>query len=308
MQAPQEDSAALDGLAQEAAVTVRGLLDTHLFTMGNQDVTVSNILAALLVMLAGFFLSQASRRVVRGIFRARRVYDEGLIGTAQRLVRYTILVLVIFLALDQIGIDLSTLFAAGAIAAVAIGFALQNILQNFVAGIILLVERSITPLDVLNVDGQIVRVVDMRIRSTIVRTLDEEEIIIPNAQLVQSSVKNYTLRDPLYRLRTQVGVSYSSDVDQVFKVLMDAATTIPNQDTKRTPVVLFTEFGDSALNFDVSIWVRDPWLTRRTRSELNHSIWRHLKEAGIVVAFPQLDIHFDPPGHPNAPPAPRALG
>ncbi|MEZ4416304.1 MAG: mechanosensitive ion channel [Gemmatimonadota bacterium] len=294
MQVPG-DSTALAEITQGAVRTVRGWLDTHLITLSGQDIAVSDVLAGLLVLALGWLLARMSRRVVAGLFRARRVYDEGLIGTVQRLVKYAILVIVLFMALDQVGIDLSTLFAAGAIAAVAIGFALQTILQNFVAGIILLLERSITPLDVLNIDGQIVRVVDMRIRSTIVRTLDEEEIIIPNSQLVQNSVKNYTLRDNLYRLRTQVGVAYGSDVDEVFEVLRQAAKSVSHQEEKREPRILFWAFGSSSLDFDVSIWVRDVWTTRITRSELNHVIWRYLRDAGITVAFPQLDVHLDRP-------------
>ena len=281
-------------LTQEANEVIRRWLDIRLFELGDANVVVSDVLVAALIFFLGFVAARMSRRLIAGLFRARRIYDEGLIGTVQRLVTYAVIVTFSFWALSIIGLDLSTLFAAGAIAAVAIGFALQTILQNFVAGVILLMERSITPLDVLNIDGHIVRVVDMRIRSTIARTLDEEEIIIPNSELVSTSVKNYTLRDSLLRIRSRVGVAYESDVDRVLEVLKAAAVSVEDRHSDKDPVVLFVEFGDSALIFDVSIWIKDPWASRASRSALNVAIWRHLKDAAITVSFPQLDVHFDP--------------
>jgi len=285
---------AASALTQGANEVIQRWLDVRLFTLGDANVVVSDVLVAGLIFFVGFAVARMSRRLVAGLFRARRIFDEGLIGTVQRLVNYGVIVTFSLWALSIIGLDLSPLFAAGAIAAVAIGFALQTILQNFVAGVILLMERSITPLDVLNIDGHIVRVVDMRIRSTIARTLDEEEIIIPNSQLVSSSVKNYTLRDSLLRIRTKVGVAYQSDVDQVLEVLQTAAASVEDRHSEKDPVALFLEFGDSALIFDVSIWIKDPWVSRASRSSLNHAIWRHLKDADITVSFPQLDVHLDP--------------
>jgi small-conductance mechanosensitive channel len=177
--------------------------------------------------------------------------------------------------------------------AVALGFAMQNILQNFVSGVILLAERSITESDVLEVDGRIVRVMRMGTRATVARTRDDEEIIIPNSLLVQSSVTNYTLGDSLYRIRAKVGVAYGSNMDQVRDVLMEAGRSVPDRVQEKDPIVLLLEFGNSSVDFEVSIWAEDPWLARVTRSHLNFSIWNHLKAAGITIAFPQLDVHFD---------------
>jgi len=159
--------------------------------------------------------------------------------------------------------------------------------------VILLAERSITESDVLEVDGRIVRVVKMGTRATVARSRDEEEIIIPNSNLVQSSVTNYTLGDSLYRIRAQVGVAYESDMEQVMDVLKTAGESVPNRIKEREPVILLLEFGDSSVVFEASIWAEDPWAARVTRSSLNMAIWSHLKEAGITIAFPQVDVHFD---------------
>ena len=198
--------------------------------------------------------------------------------------------------LQTIGIQLGALFAAGAVVAVALGFAMQNILQNFVSGVILLAERSITESDILEVDGRIVQVKKMGTRATVARTRDEEEIIIPNSMLVQSSVTNYTLGDHLYRIRAKVGVAYGSDMDQVMEVLRAPEHSVQERVLDRDPIVLLLEFGSSSVDFEVSIWAEDPWAARLIRSALNMAIWRHLKEDGITIAFPQLDVHFDPAG------------
>ncbi len=126
-------------------------------------------------------------------------------------------------AMRTTGIRLDALFAAGAVFAVGFGFAMQNIAQNFVSGVILLFERTIKPGDVIEVGGQIVKVQQMSIRATIVRTLDEEDVIVPNSSLVQSNVKNFTLEDNIYRVRVTVGVSYSSDVPKVKAALEGCA-------------------------------------------------------------------------------------
>jgi small-conductance mechanosensitive channel len=133
------------------------------------------------------------------------------------------------------------------------------------------------------------------IRATIAKSLDEEEIIVPNSVIVQSTVTNYTLKDSLYRLRSAVGVTYGSDMNLVREVLMNTARQVSWRVQDREPVVLLMEFGSSSVDWEVSVWMDDPWRVRKARSELNQAIWWALKEAGITIAFPQLDVHFDPP-------------
>jgi small-conductance mechanosensitive channel len=172
---------------------------------------------------------------------------------------------------------------------------MQNIAQNFVSGVILLLERSIKPGDVLKVEDRFVKVMRMGIRATIARTLDEEEIIVPNSAIVQSTVTNYTLRDSLYRLRCQVGVIYGSDMGLVRRTLEGVAQHVEWRNNTMEPVILLTDFGSSSVDFEISVWIDDPWNVRRARSKLNEAIWWALKDAGVIIAFPQLDVHLDPP-------------
>jgi len=169
------------------------ILSTELFEIGGKQVTLGTLLVAGLVIALTFGLSSLAQRGVRRGMMRRGGVDEGVVVVTNKLLHYVALFVGFGIALRLVGFDLSTLFAAGAIFAVGIGFAMQNIAQNFVSGIILLVERAITPGDVLEVDGRIVRVLRMGIRATIARSRDGEDVIVPNSMLVQSLVRNFTL-------------------------------------------------------------------------------------------------------------------
>jgi small-conductance mechanosensitive channel len=208
---------------------------------------------------------------------------------------YGIMAIGLAIAVDQVGIDLTALFAAGALFAVGLGFAMQNIAQNFVSGLILLIERVIKPGDVLEVEGAVVRVRRMGIRTTVARTRDDEEIIIPNATLVQSLVKNFTLGDSAFRVRVGVGVSYGSDMRRVRATLERVAAEQPWRLDRPEPVIFLVDFGSSSVDWEVSAWCDNAWGAPRAASELRQGIWNALKDAGIQISFPQLDVHFAPP-------------
>jgi potassium efflux system protein len=271
---------------------VNAALNARLVTISGSEVTPSTIAVFVLIVAVSWGLSRLARRTTARSLRVRQV-DAGTVAITQRLLHYGVMAVGLAVALDNLGVNLAALFAAGAVFAVGIGFAMQNIAQNFVSGLILLVERSIKPGDVVEVEGRVVSVSHMGIRATVARTRAEEEIIIPNSLLVQSSVKNYTYQDSLYRLRTTVGVSYGSDVRRVLEVLEATAAGVDWRARSHDPVVILREFSDSAVTFDVSVWTNDPWAAPRALSTLNQAIWWALKEAGLTIAFPQLDVHFD---------------
>ena len=270
-----------------------GFLDRTVFTVGDARITVGGLLLLALIAAVTFAFSWVLRRLIARGARLFPMVRPGAVAVFQRLTHYFVLAIGLGVGLDTLGINLATLFAAGAIFAIGVGFAMQNIAQNFVSGVILLLERSIKPGDVLEVEGRFVKVREMGIRSTIARTLDDEEIIIPNATIVQSTVKNYTLQDSIYRLRAAVGVTYGSDMALVKETLEQVGTAMEWRNRTKSPLVLMIEFGDSAVVFEVSVWIDNPWLQRRALSDLNEAIWWAFKEKGIVIAFPQLDVHVD---------------
>ena len=270
-------------------------LDVPLFKLGSTQVTVATLLAFALILLLTFLASRLLRKALSKALAVGGAVDEGTVGAASRLLHYSTLVAGSGLAVHTLGIDLTAFFAAGALFAVAIGFAMQNLTANFVSGIILLIERAIKPGDILDFNGEIVRVQDMGIRATVAKTLNDEDLVIPNSQLVQSTVRNLTFRDVLSRLRVAVEVEYRSDMVQVREVLERTARNQEWRSPLRDPVVLLTDFGTSSVDFEVSVWVADPWKSRQSRSHLREAIWWALKDAGITIAFPQVDLHLDPP-------------
>ena len=266
-------------------------INVQLAEIGGHPFTLGTLIATIAIVVVSFLIS---RLVQTAISRALGA-DHGSVHVATRISHYVIVIVGASIALQTAGIDLRGLFAAGALFAVGIGFAMQNVAQNFVSGVILLVEHSIRPGDVLEIEGKQVRVVDMGIRSTRVRSRDDEVLIVPNSTLVQATVRSYTLLDTLCRVRVNVGVAYSSDMRAVRATLEKAAATVPARSQAKEPLVLLESFGDSSVNWEVSIWIEDPWVLRPTGSVLREAIWNALKESDIAIPYRQIDLHLDEP-------------
>lgn len=269
-------------------------LDVRLFTIGGTVVTVSTLLASMVVLLVTVWLARFLRREVERAL-SRRGARPNVVGSVSGLVYYSVLIMGFAATLSTAGIELTALFAAGAVFAVGIGIAMQSIAQNFVAGLILLSERSIKPGDLLEVEGKLVKVLEMGIRSCIAQSRDGEDLIIPNSVLIQTTVKNFTLREPTYRVWISVGVVYASDMASVRSTLLEAARKAAAKwSAPGEPTVFMVEFGAHSVNWEVGVWIDEPWQRRVVTSDLHEAVWWGLKENGITIAFPQLDVHLDP--------------
>jgi small-conductance mechanosensitive channel len=276
-----------------SSVKLPAVVTEELFRIGDTAVSFVTLASMLLTFMAMLALSWLVRLGVRRALRKGSIEAAGGdLGVADRLIHYGFILVGLTLALHLAGIKLGAVFTAGAVFAVGFGFAMQNIAQNFVSGIILLIERTIKPGDVLEIGTSIVKVMKMSIRATIVRTLDDEDIIVPNSTLVQSNVKNYTLEDNLYRVKVMVGVSYDSDLKLVREVLEKTTAEVTWRDPAYPPRVLLLHFGVSAVEYETSAWMHEPFNYRIASSDLREKIWVAFKRAGIVIAFPQLDVHF----------------
>ncbi|HEX4335067.1 MAG TPA: mechanosensitive ion channel domain-containing protein [Polyangiaceae bacterium] len=267
------------------------IINVKLFEIGGHDLSVATLITAIAIVIAAYLVS---RLVQSAIVRTLGPKNDS-VHVATRISHYLIVVVGFSIALQTAGIDLRGLFAAGALFAVGIGFAMQNVAQNFVSGVILLVEHSIRPDDVLEIEGKQVRVIEMGIRSTRVRSRDDEVLIVPNSTLVQSTVRSYTLLDSLCRVRVNVGVAYSSDMRVVRSTLEAAAASVTVRSQSRAPLVLLESFGESSVNWEVSIWIEDPWMLRPTGSVVREAIWNALQEKNIGIPYRQIDLHLDEP-------------
>lgn len=178
---------------------------------------------------------------------------------------------------------------------IGIGFGLQNIVNNFASGIILLFERSIKVGDIVVVGGEWGTVKKLGLRATVIQTFDNSEMIVPNSNLVSSTVNNWTLSERKTRFVASVGVDHDSDIQLVTKLLLEAASNHPKVMQDPAPSVVFTAFGDSSLNFDLRGWVPDIDFRASTKNEIMYEINRLFRENNIVIPFPQRDIHIKEP-------------
>ncbi len=263
-----------------------------IFTIQGQAITPMDLATFAIVVVATLLVSRVLTRSALKALSRRGVDDSGTHMIARRLIHYAVLAVGLGTAVNNLGVNLSAVLAAGAVLGVGLGFAFQSVAQNFVSGLLLLFERSIRPGDVLEVEGRVVRVEDLGIRSTVARTRDDEQLIIPNSTLAQSTVVNFTMNDVLFRIRIVVGVTYDSDMRIVREALERTARARPWRVAAREPLVLMIGFGSSSVDFEISVWTDDPWGARSLASELHESVWWELKKEGIVIAFPQLDVHL----------------
>ena len=264
-----------------------------LFEVDSVEAMALRLLGAALVLLAAFWISHTAQQY---LVRRLHGHDEGqeeTIRLYRRVIQVFVWSLGVGIAVHTLGIDLTHLFTAGGLFAVGLAFAMKTLLENLVAGLILRLERVIKRGDVLcTSDGEIVRVKKIGPRTTIVRTKAEADRIVPNSDLVQNAISNYTYRDSLQRLETTVGVSYDLDLRQVRATLEAVCEGLDWKSAQQRPLIQLLDFGDSSVVFRVLVWIKDPWVAGRLRSELNEAIWWALKDAGIVIAFPQLDVHI----------------
>lgn len=272
-------------------------LNQPLLVVSDTHITAGTIIAVLVLALLTRRAATAASDGVAAVMRSRELGDPGTIASFSRLTSYAVMISGGVIGTHLIGIDLGSLVAAGAVFAVGVGFALQGIAQNFVSGVILLLERTIRPGDVIQVDGTMVRIQELGIRATRALTLDGVALIIPNGTLVQSNVLNYSLLRQDTRCRVIVGVAYGSDYQHVFEVLRQTAAAL----TERAPVIQLKNFGDSAVEFEASIWIPDAFQRDNKKSELALAIAAAFKREHIEIAFPQLDLHIK--SQPARPPA-----
>jgi small-conductance mechanosensitive channel len=242
-----------------------------------------------LVLLAEFFIRQFfTKRVLK-----RTPFDPPLQYAIARISGYLFIALGFYIALMTVGVNLSSLAVVAGAVGVGLGFGLQNIVHNFVSGIIILAERPIALGDRVEVAGVAGKVSRIRLRSTEIVTNDNISIIVPNSDFVTNPVTNWSHGDPRVQIRIPIGVAYGTDVGKLKTALLEVAAE--NTSVLKSPAstVYFDSFGDSALLFELGVWTSSMTHSpRRFRSELNFAIERKLRENDIQIPFPQRDLHL----------------
>src|SRR5467141_3282532 len=249
------------------------------------------LLVALLI--AVFWISSRTKRFLFNRFLVESGLDRSLQYAIAQIVSNLVLVIGIFIVLENTGIHLGALTVFAGAVGVGVGFGLQNIASNFISGLVILAERPITIGDRVEVAGVIGRVQQIRARSTVIVTNDNIAMIVPNSKFIDSPVTNWTYSDPRVRFRLPVGVAYGSDVNKVREALLAAAHENPNTLKDPAQSVFLEKFGENTLDFQLVVWSSEmSYRPRRYQSDLNFAMEKKLREARIEIAFPQRDLHI----------------
>lgn len=267
-------------------------------TLGPVKLTALNVGVTVLTLYLGLWISRLIRSLMNIRIFPRTGWDTGVQYTISTTLHYVILILAGMIALNILGLPLTNLALVVGALGVGIGFGLQNIVNNFISGLILLVERPIKVGDMLVIDGQWGLVKEIRVRSTVFETFDRYVLIIPNSELLSSKVLNWTHYGAgINRLTLKVGVSYGSDVRRVTQLLTEICQANPRVVTEPPPQIYFAVYGDSSLDFTIWVHLRTPSDRIPATHELNSAIFEAFQEHGIEIPFPQRDLHIkDWPG------------
>jgi small-conductance mechanosensitive channel len=257
------------------------------------NISLLQIFLLVALLIAVFWISSRTKRFLFNRFLVHSGLDRSLQYAISQIAANLVLVVGIFVVLQNTGIHLEALTVFAGAVGVGIGFGLQNITSNFISGLVILAERPITIGDRVEVAGVTGQVQKIRARSTVVVTNDNITTIVPNQKFIDSPVINWTYADRRVRFRVPVGVAYGSDVEKVRATLISAAVEDEHTLKEPAPSVFFVGFGESSLNFELVAWSDEmSHRPRRYRSDLNFAIEKKLREAGIELPFPQRDLHI----------------
>jgi small-conductance mechanosensitive channel len=271
---------------------VRRIIEYPLFVMNQRPITITSILVGLVIILAFVILSRGLRKVIKTKLFPKYKLDEGIQLAILKVLHYLMVGLGIIIAVQTIGLNLTSLAVVFGLLSVGIGFGLQNIVSNFISGLIILFERPIKIGDQISIGDVLGKVSNISLRATLIRTFDNISIIVPNSEFITSQVINWSHRDPKIRIHVNVGVAYGSDVPLVINSLLEVAQNHPEVLKDPAPKVWFIEFGDSSLNFDLLAWIPSPKSRPDVISDLNKKIDEIFRKNKIQIPFPQRDLHI----------------
>jgi potassium-dependent mechanosensitive channel len=273
------------------ADAVRGFL-AYPIEVGKISVTAGSVLLFALSVWIAFWVARTIRAVLEDDVLPNMALPRGVGNSISTLSYYAMVTVGLLVALAAAGFETSQFAIVFGALSLGIGFGLQNIVNNFVSGLILMFERPIQPGDVVEVSGTSGKVREIGMRATTLTTFDGADVVVPNGTLLSEKLINWTLSDMNRRIDVDVGVAYGSDPRQVMALLTEIARTTPGITAEPAPTVVFLRFGASSLDFGIRAWTNDfsDWVP--IRSQLTIRIYEALRAAGIEIPFPQQDLHL----------------
>ena len=271
--------------------------EMELFKIDGKPVIVSQLIIAFVLFLIGLVVVKVLTSIVASAVERQKRITLQAAAMIERLVYYALLALLIASLMQAVGIPIASLAFLGGALAIGVGFGAQNIINNFISGLILLVEQPIRVNDMIEVDVHLGVIAAVNSRCTRIIRTDGIDVLVPNSKLLENSVINWTLTDDLVKSDVEVGIAYGSDVQLARKILFEIAEAEarvvklqPHQ-----PKVFFNSFGDNSLVFNLYVWTRAKHVSQvlELKSDLRFDIDARFRDANICIAFPQRDVHLD---------------
>lgn len=262
----------------------------HTFKLG-KDIEIST--QSILIVVAIFIITSVVLRIVRRLITRKLAPDEQTkFVSFFSFIKYFIFIAVFLFSLDNVGVDVTAVFAASAALLIGIGLALQTLFQDIICGVFVLLDKTVHVGDVVEIDGKVFKVTEINLRTTRGINIENKVLVIPNHIYLTSTLYNWTQNNNITRENVMVGVAYGSDVDLVTKLLLQAANNVKGILKTPEPTVFFLEFADSALSFKLVFTINDSFWSVKPKSDLHYEINKLFKAHKITIPFPQRDVHL----------------
>lgn len=268
---------------------VKTFLDQHYDFTKDISISVRDVIVIITVV---FITTIILRILFKIITRKLNEDDKGKFKVVYGYFRWLIYLIILLITLHGVGVDVTAILAASAALMIGVGLALQTLFQDIISGVFILIDQTVHVGDIIEIDGKIGRVEEIKLRTTRAVTIDNKVLVIPNHLYLENSLYNWTQNDTITRESVEVGVAYGSDVQLVKKLLIQAASSHPDVLSEPEVLVLFTDFGDSSLNFKVVFTLSDSFYAVMPRSDIRFEIDRLFRENNVTIPFPQRDIHI----------------
>lgn len=269
--------------------SIKDFLSYRIYDSDTVHLSVSTFLTILIALFAVTFVLRVVHKLVTAKLPEE---DKNKFISIFGFLKYLFYILVVATILHSSGVNLTVLLTASTALFVGIGFALQYLFQDIISGILIILDQSLHVSDIIEVEGKVGRVFEIRLRTTRALTRDDKVIVIPNHKFLTDSIYNYTQNHKTTRESVKVGVAYGSDVNLVTQILEEVATTQKTILKNPKPFVLFEDFGDSALLFSLNYYITDSFSDPRTKSAMRYEIDSRFRAEQITIPFPQRDVHL----------------
>ncbi len=268
-------------------------LSDKVYTIDGNKIRLSSIILSVAIILASYFAAYLFSHLVKREFKKNKTLNKAFIKTLTRFIKYIILIIGFFIAFQALGINLSSLAFLAGVIGLGIGFGMQNIISNFISGIIILFEKPIKEGEYVDVAGYDGIVSDIRARSTTITTRDNISIIVPNSNFITSNVINWSHKDPKIRLHIPMGIEETaSKLDLARKVLLEIADENPEVLKEPKPSVWFVGFGSSSFDLELIVWIQSPIRRHYVISDINFEIAKKFAEYDIDLTYPWTNLVF----------------